>query len=144
MSTAIAEADHRTGIGNQLRNAILVGVEQCHRKLDPKVVFQSQIEEGINPVTATLAGYVSDAPADQRLEGWVLHFLDFQPLPFAIEDRWPLQRVAEIAAEFGVAIDFLLYFARLIEDRVPAIEIGKDKGIAKIDLNRQRAACHLR
>src|SRR6266851_3105909 len=131
MRPAVGKPTHHARIGDYLRDALLVRVEQRHRVLDLQVVLESEVEERIDAVLAALLG--------NRRDGLAL-----ETFPVAAEDDRPFEFLAERVAETRVAVDFRLRFLGLIEDRVPARQIREDEGVAQIDLDYQRTACYLR
>src|SRR6266851_741014 len=119
-------------------------VEQRHRELDLQLVLESEVEERIDTVLAALLGNRRDGLAFERLHRGIEDFLHLETFPVAAEDDRLFEFLAERVAETRVAVDFRLRFLGLIEDRVPARQIREDEGVAQIDLDYQRTACHLR
>src|SRR5260370_6251175 len=144
MRSTVRKPNHHARIGDQLRDSLLVRVEQRHRVLDLQIVLEPEVEERIDTVLAALLGNRRDGLAFERLHRGIEDFLHLETLPVAAEDDWPFEFLAERVAETWVAVDLLLRFLGLIEDRVPARQIREDEGVAQIDLDYQRTACHLR
>src|ERR1700720_1501375 len=104
MRTAIAQSDHHPWVGDQLGDAILIRVEEFHRELHVEVVFEREIEEGVDAIATALTRDFGDRLAEQRLGFGFLELLDLEPLPLAVKDRRPLKRLAERGTELRIAI----------------------------------------
>src|SRR5207249_3515121 len=115
--STVGEADHRARIVEQLRNAALVGVEQRAREHD------REIEERVEAVAPALGGNQPDRLPLERLERRRRDLFDLQPLPPPGEDARLLQLIAGGRAELRRAIDRLLLFHRLVEERLPGRRI---------------------
>ena len=87
---------------------------------DVEIVFEGQVEEGVEPVLAPLAGDVGDSAAFVMLQFRLVHFMHGDARPVAAEPGRALELLAEMVAEGGVGIDRTLRLLRfVVEDALP-------------------------
>ena len=129
---------------NQLRDTVFVGVEQLIGILELQVVFDAQVQKGIEPVFAALFGNLGHALADHGLHGGIPNLMNDGAFPFAREYLGRLHLFAECRPKGFIPVEFLLLLNRLVKGRLPTGQIGKNEGFAQVDLNNQRTTGHLR
>ena len=66
MGAAVGQPEHRARVAQQFGNPILVGVEHGVAEFHPQVVFESEVEEGVEAVAAALARDFGDRAALER------------------------------------------------------------------------------
>ena len=108
-----------------------------------EIVFDSEIEEGIERIFALDIGDFGDGLALVRLESRISHFENLDPMPFASEQMRLHQVFAETLAECRISVDTLLLFDGLIEDVIPRLHISKSERIAQVELSHKRLAQNL-
>ena len=134
MRAGIAERDQHIRVGQVLRHPLDIDIELRQHEFDVEIVFQGQVEEGVEPVLAALPGDVADAAALIALQLRLLRLVHGDAPPIAAEPAGAFQFVAEGVAERRVGIDLTLRLLGLVgEHPAPALEGGEGERVAHID-----------